>query len=621
MNKNKLVIMGLILFIIFSISAVSAEDNQTEVNITDINLNDENTVFKEDILDDELISTNVNETDKIEKTSSISTTITVEPVTIKEGSSFTFVAKVKASNGMTVPGKVEFKCGNNYTRDLDSKGSAKITLTGTLSPKLYSWTAVYSGGTTTSGSNTYKFLTSTTTIKLTVMGNAVVTADNYNSFYQSGEKYQIKVINSYNKKSIANKKIKVLFYTDSNKYTTSYYYTNNNGIYEGTIDSLPGNYKIVASLVDSYYTSNSVSFNVSIDKKPVKLMANSISNTYPYATLKVKITDSFGNNINNGFVIFSINGNQYKAYVKNGIATTKIKLSRGNYDCNATFSGENCHANNIKFNVVVNSANVKVKTYKLISTTKLYFKLKATVKDTSGHKIKEGTVKFSINGKTYNVNVKNGIATKKIKLRKAKTYKYKATFSSKNFKTKTVSSKVIVKKAKKYYKFKYGKLVGKIPYKKYAKILKAYNEGKYKEITVKTGKYNTYKEPKYKYKKVTVKKWKRISVLDSEFNYYPGGCDYEDYKTMSKYTKKGWTWCGSFYKDIDYGDGYSVTKYYYKFKKKVKVTEKKKIRNGYKKVKYPITMVVSSTQGYNGFSIEFYDDYEGYLGGGLKNII
>ena len=152
-------------------------------------------------------------------------------------------------------------------------------------------------------------------------------------------------------------------------------------------------------------------------------------------------------------------------------------------------------------------------------------------------------------------------------------------------------------------------------------ISKAYNEGKYKEITVKTGKYNTYKEPKYKYKKVTVKKWKRISVLDSEFNYYPGGCDYEDYKTMSKYTKKGWTWCGSFYKDIDYGDGYSVTKYYYKFKKKVKVTEKKKIRNGYKKVKYPITMVVSSTQGYNGFSIEFYDDYEGYLGGGLKNII
>lgn len=625
--KNKLVILGLLLFMVLSVSVVSAEDNLTDINANDINIVNEDIIYEDDTLGEndnnlvgnELLSTGINE-DKLEKTSSISTTITVNPVTIKEGSGFTFTAKVKATNGMTVPGSVEFRCGNNFTKDLDSTGTAKISLTGKMSPKVYSWTAVYLGGTTTSGSNTYKFLTSKTTIKLTVMGNAIVTADNFNSFYQSGEKYQIKVINSYNNDPIVNKKIKVLFYTDVNKYTTSYFYTNNKGVYEGTIDKLPGTYKIVASLDDSYYTSNQASFNVSIDKKPIKIISNQISNTYPYATLKVQINDILGNKVNSGLVVFSINGKTYSANVKNGIATTKIKLSTGTYDCIASFSEDNCYSNNTKFKVVVNKAGVTLKTYKLISTTKLYFNLKALAKDISGNKIKEGVIKFTINGKTYSANVKNGIATKKIKLKKAKSYKYKATFSSKNYQTKTSSSKVIVKKAKKYYKFKYGKLKGKLSYKQYAKILKAYNNGKYKEITVKTGKYNTYKVPKYTYKKVTYKKWKYKKVLASEYWSWDSGSEWEDYDDWQTYTKKGWTWYGTSYDDEDYGDSYySAT--YYKLKKKVKVTEKKKVKNGYKKVKYKIKMVVSSTEGYNGFSIDFYDNYGGYLGGGLKNII
>lgn len=622
---NKLVILGLFFFIVLSFSAVSAEDNLTDIH-NDVN---EDIIFEEDILEkesndnlsgDKLLSSDIND-NKLEKTSSISTTITVNPVTINEGSGFSFTAKVKANNGMTVPGQVEFRCGNNFTKDLDSMGSAKISLTGKLSPKVYSWTAVYLGGTTTSGSNTYKFLTSKTTIKLTVIGNAIVTADNFNTYYQSGEKYQLKVINSYNNDPIANKKIKVLFYTDSNKYTTSYYYTNNKGIYEGTIDNLPGNYKIVASLDDPYYTSNNASFNVSIDKKPIKLIYNQISNTYPYATLKVQIMDTLGNKINSGLAIFSINGKTYSTNVKNGIATTNIKLSTGTYDCIASFSEDNCYSNNTKFKVVVSPASVKLKAYKLISTTKLYFNLKALVKDTSGNKIKEGVIKFTINGKTYSANVKNGIATKKIKLKKAKSYKYKATFSSKNYQTKTSSSKVIVKKAKKWYKYKYGKLVGKISYKQYTKLLNSYNAGKYKQLSVKTGKYNTYKVPKYTYKKVTYKKWKYKKVLRSEFWNWDDGSEWEDYDTWEKYTNKGWTWYGTSDKEKSYDDGSYYSAHYYKLKKKVKVTEKKKVKNGYKKVKYPIRMVVSSTEGYNGFDIEFYDNYEGYLGGGLKDVI
>ena len=108
-------------------------------------------------------------------------------------------------------------------------------------------------------------------------------------------------------------------------------------------------------------------------------------------------------------------------------------------------------------NVKITKAPVILTAHKWISTTKNYATLKATVKDEFYSPVCVGTVKFSINGKTYSVKVKNGVAVKKVKLTKAKTYTYKATFSSKNYKTKTKSSNVYVKKAKSYYTFKAGK--------------------------------------------------------------------------------------------------------------------------------------------------------------------
>ena len=608
------------------ISVVSANENITDVE-GDVTFLEETTlpidnISNEDITsskNEDLLAVSVNDSDKLEATKSISTTITMSSVTANEGNTFTFTAYVKASNGMTVPGNVTFKYGNEFSKVLD-KGSAKITYKGTMPPGVYTWTATYTGGTTTSGSTTYKFLTSTTTCKLTVYGNAVVTADNYSSFYQSGEKYKIKVTNSYTNQGISNKKIKVYFFTGNNTYTTSYYYTDDYGFYEGTIDNVPGNYKIVVGLEDTYYKSNYASFNVSIDKRPVNLVSNQVTGSANmYASLKITVKDSLGNSINNGTVIFTINGNSYKVNVNDGVATKKIKLTKGTYECNATFSDENSYSNNTSFKVIINKANVKLTTYKWISTTKTYITLKTLVKDSSGSKINEGSVKFSINGKTYKVNVKNGIATKKIKITKAKTYKYKATYSGKNYNTKTASSKVFVKPTKKYYTFKYGKLKGKISYKQYVSLLNAYNKGKYKEITVKTGKYNTYKVPKYKYKKVTKKKWVYKHVLNGEDFWSDDFIDYTTYDySTDYYWNHGWTYYGNYYKTYD--NGHHV-KYFTKFKKKVKVTETKKVKNGYKKVKYEIRMVVSGTEDYNGFSIDFYDNHEGYLGGGLKNII
>lgn len=154
--------------------------------------------------------------------------------------------------------------------------------------------------------------------------------------------------------------------------------------------------------------------------------------------------------------------------------------------------------------------------------------------------------------------------------------------------------------------FKVGKYKATVSDKQYNKLKKAKKNNGYYSVEVKTK--NTYKIKKYKYKTVTKKKWKYKTVLDNEFVYYStsdgGGSDYYDYHTMSKYTKKGWTWYGSYYKTYDYDDGSSATKYFYKFKKKVPVKVKVKT-NKYTKVKKPYTMEISSDgdawiyKGYN----------------------
>lgn len=142
----------------------------------------------------------------------------------------------------------------------------------------------------------------------------------------------------------------------------------------------------------------------------------------------------------------------------------------------------------VLFNVKVSKAPVKLSAQKWISTTKQSATLKVTVKDENNWDVEEGTVKFTINGKSYNVKVKNGVATKNVKLTKAKTYTYKAVFSSKNYKTKSVSSKVYVKKYKKYYTFKVNKYSGKISYSKYVQLIKAKNNHKYKCVHLVLGK-------------------------------------------------------------------------------------------------------------------------------------
>jgi len=137
-------------------------------------------------------------------------------------------------------------------------------------------------------------------------------------------------------------------------------------------------------------------------------------------------------------------------------------LSAGTYKVTYSLSENFKHVStaSVTRNIVINKAPVSVKATKASAYIGSKVKLKATV-TSEGKNVKEGKVTFKINGKTYSVNVKNGVATKLVKLPKAKKYAYTATFNGANFqKVKAASSvatikpkiatKIIVKNQKAY---------------------------------------------------------------------------------------------------------------------------------------------------------------------------
>ena len=101
----------------------------------------------------------------------------------------------------------------------------------------------------------------------------------------------------------------------------------------------------------------------------------------------------------------------------------------------------------VKKTVTVTKAPAKVKAFKAREYKGYKMTLKAKV-TSKGKNVNEGTVAFKINGKTYKASVKNGIATAKVSLKKVKTYKYTAKFTSSNFKaSKAAKAKAILKKS------------------------------------------------------------------------------------------------------------------------------------------------------------------------------
>lgn len=494
---NKKMFMILLLFIvsICAISTVSAADNVTDtVAIDDVASDDVVTSFNEDLnseIEDEKVSSYddaiIANEDDLKSEEVLTSTETDDVLSYGVGvtsSQFSIKFnengyKISSKNGGTIKYYLE-PCttysynGYNFYFSIvqltDDQGNYEVTKeTGvfssdtdkkagnrqytfqadkSLTPGIYLLRAI----------NSRDWVTMDSTI-LYVTGNAAITTSgDYNSNYNSGATMTITVTDKDTKLPLKYVLVQVAY---SNGKTDTYLSDAN-----GRVTFIPtvnaGSYKATISLNSQFNHINvaSVTKNVNINKPAVTVKANKVTG-YEGCKVKLKATvQSLGKNVNEGKVTFKINGIEYKADVKNGVATKSVTLKKAKtYKYTATFNGVNFQ----KADAASADAVVKKRTAtKLIVNDQKVYRgstkaFTVTVKTKSGKLVKSGKVKIidavKVNKKgkakfytamdlNYIKQVGNTVYFKKSV---TKTYKVKYIPSTKAYKPCTIKMKITMK--------------------------------------------------------------------------------------------------------------------------------------------------------------------------------
>lgn len=223
------------------------------------------------------------------------------------------------------------------------------------------------------------------------------------------------------------------------------------------------------------------------------------------------------------------------------------KLPAGTHEITVFLDDEYYTAEPLTYSVLVEKSyfygTVTCKSY--YGTTSDTLTMKATVKDSYNYR-EDGTVTFKVNGKSYTVKTKNGVATKTIKIKKAGTYTYTATFKSGNYIDKGVGKAKLyvysISKKARTFKIKSYKVV--MPVSKYKKLIKAKNTNKLITFELKTNKYIKQKVGHYKYNLKTVKA--KVSFIFSYGGKNGGQYGFPNKFSMcltTPYQNPGWDYC------------------------------------------------------------------------------
>lgn len=247
---------------------------------------------------------------------------------------------------------------------------------------------------------------------LSVGGTALISANDYNSNYNSGAKMTVKMTDQTTGNPITSSYISVKFTnTKTKKTVTKQYLMNSNGQASFTPPVGAGTWTVQYSPADTRITANTVQKTATIKKSAVKIQAYKNTEYKGYkTTLKAKVT-SGGKNVKEGKVIFRINGKTYNVAVKNGIATKKVKLSKAKtYTYSAKFKGTNYKDSKmVKAKAVLKN---RVKTKIVFRDQSVYTgaskKVVIKVLTANGKKVKNGKIKIVAHGKTSYGPVKNG---------------------------------------------------------------------------------------------------------------------------------------------------------------------------------------------------------------------
>ena len=295
------------------------------------------------------------------------------------------------------------------------------------------------------------------TATLTVVSdpfNAIISAENYNAYYNSGVQYSIKVTESETGYGLSGVSIKIVFSNSRNTYTR--YYTSGSDGYIKFDPKIPvGTYTVTISSNNAHVIADSIVKSATVKKSSVSMSLAKASAYQGYkVTLKATVK-SQGKNVNEGTVKFKINGKTYSVAVKNGVATKSIKLKKAKtYKYTATFAGDNFNTKKVDGKAKVNK---RYATKIVVKNKKGYFNSKKTitvkVKTKSGKKVKDGYI-YVGSSDSYS-KVKNGKAKLYVTFSgnyKKGKYSYSSGFTF--YFKKSVSTKFKLKYVPKSLKYK-----------------------------------------------------------------------------------------------------------------------------------------------------------------------
>ena len=412
-KKIGLLIVLLLVLGFFTIACASAADNATDTIATDdaddgeeiLKTTDDEEVISKDSSDEVLsgvmvyshqYSVQIQDNNQISSTSGGKFYYYLKPYTMPSTDNYNFKFEMYDPNGKVYEtGYIQSDAGTT------AEGYKYITLgKNILKPGLYLVQARNKADGNIMSTNTLK-----------VSGTAKITANDFNGVYNTGTMTARATDSKGN--PLTSMSIRADF-TKAGTTVTKYYDTNANGYVSFTLPVSAGTWSVRFSSGLPHVTAAAVTKTAVIAKAPVSIKAYKVVEYKGFkTTLKAKVTSN-SKKVNEGTVTFKINGKTYKAAVKNGWATKKVKLSKTKtYKYTAKYNGNV----NIKASKKVNAKAVLKKRLKTKIVMKKQYKVYSNVlskiitikiKTAGGKKVKDGRIKVRSNGVTTYGNVKNG---------------------------------------------------------------------------------------------------------------------------------------------------------------------------------------------------------------------
>lgn len=239
-------------------------------------------------------------------------------------------------------------------------------------------------------------------------------------------------------------------------------------------------------------SDESVDSNDSAEVYNAKIIAKNTTQKYNGDNeVAVKIVNKENGIVNSAKV--RINDRITPTYDDEGIYYFYFDLKPGNHKLKVTLDDKYHKAKPVLINLkIVKSkftGQIKCKSY--WGTDKDKLTMKATVYNDELFYHENGYVTFKVNGKSYKVKTKNGVAIKTIRIKKAGTFTYIAKFTSEKYSSSvTGKGKLYVystSKKSRTFNVKGYKIV--VPLKKYIKLVHVKNTKKWVSYEIKTNKF------------------------------------------------------------------------------------------------------------------------------------